>query len=238
MIQNYNKFVQLIKEGLIRTHNIYNYSSRLENNISFIGLNINLNIISKFRYEILIFNPIFLKEEIVLDSFLSSNNNLGYYPIRIYSYRNENNNFFNYSNDTLLKEINNKLTTKIKILFDAKYEDGIYSNSVEIPNVAYHLTPLKNDNSIKDNGLYPKSNSRKINHKDRVYLFINYEDYGTLLKTLKSNDHYNKNKQLYNLYEVLLTEKNILHTDPDMDGAFFTYDHISPKNIKLLKTDL
>ena len=55
-MKTYDKFISLIKEGLIRTHNIYNYSSSLINNLMFVGFDLNLKIENKFRYTIEIIN--------------------------------------------------------------------------------------------------------------------------------------------------------------------------------------
>ena len=47
IVKSYNKFLSLIKEGLLRIHNIHKHSDALKNNLKFIGFDISLNIINK-----------------------------------------------------------------------------------------------------------------------------------------------------------------------------------------------
>jgi len=261
-MKTYEQFLSLIKEGLITTHNIYNIYSSLEINLRGIGFDIELNILDKFRYEITINNPLSFLDEDMYELFFKYNENLGYYPINFKILRENNKqNTLNFFTTKLVEETDNKKKQKVKqviinnfdveikknnkeivILFDAKYDDSLYKNDVDIPDIVYHLSPVKNRNSIKRNGLYPKSFSRKINHRERIYVFTEIDNYVNILKSLKLNDLLDKNIELkYDLYEIELDKnKNILHTDVDsMElSGFFTYDSLSPKKIKIVKEDL
>ena len=169
----------------------------------FVGFDLNLKIENKFRYTIEIINHVLLLDDELFDFFFKINDNYGFYPIRLTITRlNDMKNTIKYNKKLLKKELKN--LKKIEFLFDAKYDDGLYKNNIKIPNVAYHLSPSKNRENILKNGLYPKSNSRKVNHKDRVYIFLNYNDYNDLLKALKLNDNMNNNKQKCDLYVVYL----------------------------------
>ena len=174
-MKSYKEFIQLIKEGLIKTHNIYQYENTLNNNLIFIGFDINIDIKNKFQYLIKIFNSNLFLDNEAYGLFFSFNYNMGYYPTQFIVYRDERKNTFNFNKEKFLKEI--KLSTKINIYFDAKYEDSVYKNDLKIPNLSYHLSPSKNREKIKKNGLYPKSGSRKSYHVDRIYLFYDMNDY-------------------------------------------------------------
>ena len=230
-MKTYKKFLKLIKEGLIRTHNIYNYSSSLRNNLLFAGFEFDLTIENKFRYIIIILNPEYLDEN--YNYFISLNNNYGFYPIQFKIIRNSGmSKIFSFDDDILKDELKRDVK-EVEFLFDAKYDDSSYKNNVDVPDKVYHLSPSKNRKSMLNSGFYPKSNSRKVNHKDRLYIFSNIDDYENILKSLKINDKFNNNNYSYDLYEIQMDkDKNILHIDPDSTG-YFTYDHISPKNIKI-----
>lgn len=42
----------------------------------------------------------------------------------------------------------------------------------------------------------------------------------------------------YMLLEIKLTDKNIIHTDPNYVDGFYTTDNIHPKNIKIIKENI
>ena len=236
MINNYKEFIFNIKEGLIKTYNIEKYSSNLENELIMCGFDININIVSKYKYSIIINNIDWLKND-AYDLFFSLNNNLGYFPSYIKSYKNEISNGFVFSEKTLKSQLSLNID-KIEIFFESKYDDGLYKNDIDVPKKSYHLSPSKNRNRISEIGLYPKSGSRKTYHTDRIYLFYDKKNYILLYESLKTNDLYNNIIQQYDLYEIKLDDKNIIHTDPNYENGFYTYDNISVKNIKIIKKDL
>jgi len=94
---------------------------------------------------------------------------------------------------------------------------------------------VKNRQKILKIGLYPKSGNRKTYHSDRIYLFYNKDECGKILKELKFSD---KTITNYDFYEIELDNTNIIHSDPNYFNGFYTYDNISPKNIKILKSGL
>jgi len=260
-MKTYENYLSLIKEGLIKTHNILNHYDALKNNLDFIGFEFTLNIINKFRYELIIHNPSVFKNDDMKILFFKYNENMGYYPIKFDVVRDDgktkkNIKLFSQKNieDNTNKkqkyktiEINNfeielnKNISEITFLFDAKYEDSLYSNNVDIPEIVYHLSPSKNRKSILKNGIYPKSNSRKVSHSERIYVFEHLSNKETILKALKINDILNQNKTTYDLYEIKLDKnKNILHSDPDSINinGYFSYDSIPIKNIKIIDKKL
>ena len=52
MIYDYKEYVKLIKEGLISTHNIEKYSGSLDIQLNSVGVEHNINILSKFIYDL------------------------------------------------------------------------------------------------------------------------------------------------------------------------------------------
>ena len=83
MILNYKDYIQLIKEGLISTHNIEKYSGNLEIELNSVGVKYKLNIISKLVYELEILDSNKLSDD-VLEYVVNINQNLlGYYPAYI-----------------------------------------------------------------------------------------------------------------------------------------------------------
>jgi hypothetical protein len=229
-IITYNDFVNLIKEGLIKTYNIEKYKSSLEIELNSIGIKYNLNILSKYIFELEIMNSSSLENK-KLEFILSIIKNiLGYYPSYIWIENDFGLNFFKFKTFYL-----NNRYKYIKIRFESKYEDGLYYNTLDVPKICYHLSPTKNRNKILKLGLYPKSGQRKTYHPDRIYLFYNHNDFNCLLDMLKLTDIDNFE---YDLYEISLDDKFIIHSDPNYDKGFYTYDNISPEKIKLIKQNI
>jgi hypothetical protein len=233
MILNYTNYIQFIKEGLISTHNIEKYHDSLEIELNSVGIKNEIEIKSKFVYVLNILNSNELDDNLLRFIIDINQNLLGYYPSYIWVKNNFGINGFVFDE----KYLSNKYSN-IKIRFEAKYEDGLYKNDLEIPEFAYHLSPDNKKNKILKDGLCPKSYNRKTKHPDRLFLFYNLDDYETLLKSLKWNDKINDLNRNYTLYKVKLNDKMIIHTDPNYSKGFYTYDNVSPKNIEILKEGL
>jgi hypothetical protein len=233
MINSYSEYLNLIKEGLIKTYNIEKYSGTLDVEFNAIGVKFELDIKNKFKFDLRILNSKQLNQN-QLDSIIIICNNLGYFPsyVRLLNKFNKSNSF------KYEKKYLSNTYKEIEITFEAKYEDGLYKNDLKIPEVAYHLSKQKYKEKILSIGLYPKSYNRKTKQPERIYLFYNLVDYDNLLILLKANDNYNLSEDNYVLLEVKLNDKMIIHTDPNYDKGFFTYDNISPKDIKVLKENL
>lgn len=248
---NYNDFVILLKEGLIKTHSILNNKTYLEHQIRFLGFDAYINIDNKYTYEFEILNPSWFNTTNTCELFFNFNSNFGYYPNNYTLYRDDKKRTIKFKNKLNSKYeeldledfINNlKNVDKVVINFEAKFSTGLYKNDVDIPDVIYHLSPIKYRHKILENGLEPKSNNRKNYHKDRIYFFKNLDDYKKLLLSLKSVDRYNLIEEydiIYDLYEIKLDKNNIiLHIDPYFNDGYYTYDNIHPKSVELIKKDL
>jgi hypothetical protein len=233
-VKSYEEYLKLIKEGLIKTYNIEKYSDSLEIELNSIGIDYEIEITSKYIYNLIIKNSNKLDNDILIYVLNINKNLFGYYPSYIWVI-NTNNQQNSFIFDE--KYLNNKYK-EIKIRFEAKYDDGLYSNDIETPKISYHLSPEIYKNNILDNGLYPKSKNRKTNYDERIYLFYNLSDYKEILEGLKINDKFNNIKRNYCLFKINLNDKIISHKDPNYDKGFYVYDNISPKNIKLIKNNL
>lgn len=229
MIYDYKEYIRLIKEGLIFTHNIEKYQNSLDIQLSSIGVKHNINIISKFVYDLEILNPFELSVELLKYVIDINQNLLGYYPSYVWVINKIGKNGFIFDEKYLSNEFLN-----IKIRFESKYEDGLYKNDLEIPEYAYHISPKEKRIKILSDGLCPKSYNRKTKHPDRLYLFYDLKDYDNLLKGLIFNDQMKGLDREYDTYKIKMNRSMIIHSDPNYDRGFYTYDNISPRDIKLI----
>lgn len=234
---NYNEFVEQLKEGLILTHDITRYSSVITDFLSQLKIKYDINIKDKLEFELTIHLNL-LPIEFPYNDVVSMINHrcyvLGYFPSYYWiTLKNGIKNEF--------KEIINLTdnTKDVCIKFEAKYEDGLYTNNVYCPDKLYHLSYQDYKNKIIKNGLYPKSKNRLSVHPDRIYLFKDIDKYIDLLYSLKFSDKINNISKDYILLEIDCRKYPlILHTDPNYRVGYFTYDHINPVDIKFLKENL
>ena len=235
-LSEYKNYLNLIKDGLIRTYSIEKYHSNLEIMLNSLNLKYDLNIINKFIYDLEIFNTNNYSND-VLEYILNLNKNLlGYYPSYVWVTNINGENGFKYD----YKYINNKYHN-IKIRFEAKYEDGLYKNDLVIPDYAYHLSSMNKKDKITKEGLYPKATKRKTDHPERIYFFYDIENKDDLLKSLKINDimnNKNNKNNKYILYKIKMPKDIIIHSDANYSGGFFIYDFILPKNIEIIEENL
>lgn len=232
-LPEYNKYLELVREGLIMTHNIIKYKSTLQIKLNSIGVKYNLNIIDKFTYNLDILNPEYFTNN-ELQYIIDINKDiLGYYPSYIWRTNSIGEKGDPYDNEYL----NNKYI-KLKIRFEAKYDDGLYKNDLDVPDYAYHLSPSENKNNNLKYGLHPKSRKRKTEHPDRIYFLYDIDDYEKLLKSLKMDDKLKSLDRKYTLYKVKIPNDIIIHSDPNHIGAFFIYDFIHPEDIEIIKDEI
>lgn len=232
MIVEYNEYVELIKEGLIRTHNILRYKDNIRQELFLIGIKHEINITSKLKFTLSLFNTNTF-DDIYFEYIVNYiQNKLGYNPSFIYVENDFGINGFKFDK----KYLSNKYKT-IEIVFEAKYDDGFYKNDIVVPKYTYHLSPVENEEKINKNGLIVKTYNRKGEHPDRIYLFQYVNDYEDLLNSLKINDSINGINRNYNLYQVEMKD-NIIHTDPNYDKGFYTYDSFHPEFLKIIKSNI
>jgi hypothetical protein len=262
---SYKKYIKLIKESVIYTHNISKYEGVLMKELDSIGLTFNLIIINNMSFNITLLQPKELCNEMMYDTFFSiTQNQLGYYPsfYRVFLKNGMNNIFYFKEKHKTKKEktdhqkrknnfrfkdkeaefklyINDVNVNKITITFEATYEEGLYKNNLPIPKILYHISPIIYQNDILTTGLLPKSKQRSSYYPERIHFLYNLNGYKNLINKFKLNDiKQNRNKTNYNVYEIDTNGINmILHTDPNSNGCY-TYDIIPHKNIKLVYNDI
>jgi len=244
IVDNYEDFVELLKEGLIRTHDMTLNQSTLSINLESCGIKHRINIFDKFSFEIIIYNLYGDGNKLDKIDIVKryTENVYGYFPSYFWvKLNNGMQNDFKYNEELFNFEISKSLLKELKIRFEAKYDDGLYKNTHKIPDVLYHLSPDNILHKIKRDGLIPKNKNRKTTHPGRIYLFKNLSETDVLLKMIKLNDSKDKVSNItYSLIELDLKNKKdiVLHTDPNYLNGFFIYDNIAPHYLKILKSEL
>ena len=193
-------------------NNILQYETSLSNKLNKYKIQHTINIIDKLEFQLIIQNPLESDLQWIINECI---NLYGYYPSYYFI------------------EIPN--IAEIKINFEAKYSDSVYTNDIVCPNKLYHLTYQENINKISKIGLYPKTYNRISDHSSRIYLFPDMSQYQNLLSTLKRSDKINNlPDKKYSLLEIETDNILILHTDPNYRLGYYTYDNIHPSKIKIL----
>jgi len=235
MIKSYEKFIIEIKEGLIVSHDSKKSAELISFDLSKWRIKNQVGAKSKFEIIIIIKNSN-LDIDLLKSLIMNYSNLYGYYPSNFkLKFRDNNEENFKWHEIEDKKNLDKiKLSDTIFIKFESKYEDGIYTNNVICPDYVYHLTKSKFLPNILKKGLYPKSKNKKSDHPERIYVFVDENNYNNLLTLLKRIDN-----DLYALLEIDCREDNLmLHTDPNFYGGYFTYDNIHPSYIKIIKNNL
>ena len=131
----------------------------------------------------------------------------------------------------------------------------------DVPDYLYHLTPVTKLPKILRNGLTPRTTNILSNRPERIYfqtekatklayvLFAN-ELYKANLEKKLDISNMSKDEIMAELnkprtlkYALLLIDRTKLNNikffgDPDMDGAVWTYDNITPKAITVLSKEI
>ena len=228
---NYNKYIKMLKEGLILSHDITKYKSIITTKLDQFGVKYDIEVIDKLEFDLTLYNP----NKDIIDIINHYSFTIGYYPSYCWITLDSGmKNSFKWSKF----KYNSKISI-LKIKYESKYEDGQYKNSIICPDILYHLTHQDNKMSILKKGIYPKSKNRISDHPRRICLFEEIENYLSILKFLKYSDNIDNIYKDYMLIEINCSkDKLILHTDPTYRLGWFTYDNINPLNIKSIKENL
>lgn len=120
-------------------------------------------------------------------------------------------------------------TKPLALLLEPKFDTKITT----IPKELYHTTLLRNDVGIKKNGLIPRSNNKRSNHPDRIYLTDSYKtafEFGVYLS--KNND-----EQPFSIYKVNFDNETTLYRDINLvNSGYYILGNISPKVIEKIYT--
>lgn len=212
-------------EGLDITHNPQLSSDKLNLWMSFDGKvwfeNVGVKIHMHLRKEI---------QKKDFDSVLKWVNNLGYFP----SVMTLNSRFVKFNYDDVIKFLSRPELLH-RIDFEPKFDPEILEQ--EVPDVAYHIAPTKNEERIKKIGLAPRSKEKISKHPSRVYLASSIDS----VELLADHPSFQKNESL-TVFEVDLRELKKVRKirwflDPNFDdeGGFYTYENIPPKYLKAVK---
>lgn len=227
----YYKYINMLKEGLITSHDITKYKSIITTKLDQLNVKYDIDIIDRLEFDLILYFP----NEDIIDIINHDSLTIGYYPSYCWiTLNNGMKNHFKWSKF----EYNSKII-ELKIKYESKYEEGQYSNTTICPDILYHLTYQDNKINILKKGIYPKSKNRISDHPKRIYLFDTLENYSPILKFLKFSDNMENIDKNYMLIKINSTkDKLILHTDPRYRLGWFTYDNISPLNIEIIKENL
>ena len=131
---------------------------------------------------------------------------------------------------------------KIKLFCEPKWD-----NSVQAPELIYHITEQENTKFILKHGLIPRSEKKKSYHPHRIYFISDKKQIKAMFMSLKQNNFFNKYKNNIK-YDVLkidtrnlkskgFNEKdynNVFYDDKNSQGIY-TYDRIQKENITMYK---
>lgn len=228
---SYHKYIEMLKEGLILSHDITKYKSIIMTKLDQLGVKYDMEVIDRLEFDLTLYDPV----EDIIDILNHDSFTIGYYPSYCWiTLDNGMKNNFKWS-----KFKYNKKISILKIKYESKYEEGQYKNTIICPNILYHLTHQDNKINILKKGIYPKSKNRRSDHPERIYLFDEVENYSSILKFLKFSDDIDDIYKDYMLIKIDCSkDKLILHTDPRYRLGWFTYDNINPLNIEIIEENI
>jgi len=124
---------------------------------------------------------------------------------------------------------------KIVISFEKEYGDKI-----DLPKYIYHVIPEERYKKVAQQGLNPKTHSKKTAHPERIYFGTQVDKMEKLADMLYDRET-NKDaiKGTYKLLQIDTSKlpKDIeFFPDPDYPDGIFTYTSIRPNFIKVIKT--
>lgn len=132
---------------------------------------------------------------------------------------------YKYIRSSVSKVLKSNRYKQVQLAIEAKYD--IQVSDSRIPDELYHVTPTKLWDKIQRNGLVPKSQSKRSNHPDRVYLAKSEKDVRALagmmnLTTIENN------------YVILKVDTSIIpnyfkiYKDPNFKNGYYTVNSIPP----------
>ena len=211
--------VKLFKEGLIKTY----------------PFDFTIQSLSKYGSVKLISNKIYLglnKEFFKnIQGLLKHLNTLGYFAATFKVLeKNKEANIENYKNFNNVADVLNIIDNiqQIWIEIEAKYDKPINN----APLFLYHLTSKNNLNKIKQQGLVPKSKSKKSYHPDRIYIVDEINSLKELLIHFLEIEGKKLSDYVVLKIDYNLTNKPKIYNDPNFLnlGYYFT-ENIPPKAI-------
>lgn len=228
----FNSEINIIKNNHYKFEIFFNSNEKLENDIYYFNITISI-----FGYYVSKYDIILNNNQKISDKFYKSN----------------------FEKDFILNKNNIK---QLKFIVETKFNKSLYGSGIVVPDFLYHITALRNKEKILQNGLIPRSNSKKSFHQNRIYLFTdltkvnilanqfsNY-DFNFYTSKYKNNDFFINKFDIKNYYSDFykymlvkidcekIKETLVLNTDPNFIDGFFTYDNIYPDYITIINENL
>ena len=178
-------------------------------------------------------NQIFLKvkDKDNLQHIINHINTLGYFISQYKILENNkeisSENYIDYKsyNDVLPKL---KDTNELWLVIEPKFNSYIDSDNIDF---IYHITEKNNLYRIKEQGLVPRSNSKKVHHPDRIYITIEFNLLNDILKGFISHDK-DINDFIILKIDYKLAGKPKLYNDPNyFRRGYYIIDNIRPSAI-------
>lgn len=117
--------------------------------------------------------------------------------------------------------------------FEPLYQPNIREKEIG-DNVLYHITPLRNVENIKKEGLKPLSNNKYFNYPNRVYFLKSNNTAKEIREIARGFHKSNEDDEDYVLIVIDLNRVPVnvaFHNDPSLANAVYTYDRIPSSSI-------
>jgi hypothetical protein len=136
-----------------------------------------------------------------------------------------------YKEDIVRKAFNNPKIYSILLICEAKFDQKVNN----IPEILYHVTPLRSWEKIQKIGLIPKSRSKRSYHPERVYLGKDENS------TIKLTPKFYQDTGLNEWVLLKINTNHIpgnylrLYQDPNFKYGYYTLNNIPPQAIEKIK---
>ena len=125
------------------------------------------------------------------------------------------------------------------IIYEPRYQDPV-TEFVKKLGCVYHITKKSVVEKILEIGLCPKTNNKRFNYPDRIYLFLHQPSDATARTLISQFRLYDKNKwEGDNEYVLLKVDTAEIECefffDPNAEDCVYTKDNIHPKYISIEK---
>lgn len=249
LIKYFNEYINLINEGLIKTHDPelvlnttlhklidFDINGKLIKSHGNFKISISVNYVNKLTFE---------NFKLILDIITQNLVNFGGYFVSIIKATSIHNQVNNIKGDIYQLLPNIKYYNCLEFIFESKF-DKIEN---DIPEKLYHLTIKEYLDKILKNGLIPKSSSKLTSHSDRIYVCKTIEDCENLKIQMKLHYSMELDKMMYGLNkkdykkdtDMIIVEIDnsddfikTLYVDPNYKDGYFIVENIPPNKIKVL----
>jgi len=225
---NYDNFVLMINEGLIKTHLLDKCKNIIDKEAGNLNhwYNIDFNLSNNtFSIE---YDTILSKDE--LEYMFHTYSILGFYLSYYKIIRSKMSKTIPWI-DIKNYEMTIKKTDKIVLFFESRFDKKL----VYIPKKLYHVTNIENIYGINKKGIYPLYFEKGDWRPDRIYFSLLKKDADNILNKNIFEDKMKNKDNKYIIYEIDTTEIHdlVLYEDPRSNGVY-SYNHINPKLLKII----